>query len=182
MSWGSLEMQTWVQLDCICLDGQGRNLIDTCMKVSSPMTKGCRLTIMVINGLTRHHRHTSLIIDICWHDDACHDVVASCCLGPCLLTCELVSSRMKAGIFWLIHHGLHPTCHYQLSLSLGGAQCSVVFDIAHDLFVHFSWVSAYIEISFMALVFFLFVPSLKWWFGFGLHTRPWTGISYIYFS
>ena len=74
---------------------------------------------------------------------------------------------------------MHLASHHHPSLSLGKAQCYVVFNFAHVLLICPS--TFYEWVLFMALVFFLFVPFLKWRFGLGfqVHTKPWTSIASI---
>jgi hypothetical protein len=92
MSWGSLEMQTqvppWLSNDMAksyaslfisdmlaVLIVEGKNLIGTCIEASSLTTLGCCLMTMVVAFQCTIDR-SPLISNICWYEDACHDVVA----------------------------------------------------------------------------------------------------------
>ena len=76
-----------------------------------------------------------------------------------LLTCELVFSKMmKAGIFWLIKGGLHPTSHQHPSLSLGKAQSQVVFHVTHSLLICSSTSIAVVVVWFRVCG---FIPNLE---------------------
>ena len=52
-----------------------KNLIGTCIEASSSTTLGCCLVTMVA-ALRDTADGPPLISDICWYEDACHDVVA----------------------------------------------------------------------------------------------------------
>ena len=54
---------------------------------------------------------------------------------------------MEACVFWLIQDGLHPASHQHLSLSLGKAQCYVLFNVAHSLSIFLSTSVAVVVIS-----------------------------------
>jgi hypothetical protein len=85
------------------------------------------------------------MIDVCWHKDGCHDVVA--CSHPCHYCWHArwcLRRWWKQVSDWLMWEKLHPTSHYHLSLSFGKTKCKDIFNITHGLSLcsstSFEWV------------------------------------------
>jgi hypothetical protein len=146
MSWGPSKMQTqvppWLSLSSrdmaescsslfandtlVVLVVKEGSSLEFAWKLHPQWLRGVFCVIMIVHGLTRHHRQTIDQECMSW----CGGILFSWSL---LLTCEMVSLRvMKTDIDWLIWRELLPASHQPPSLSPRKVQCLVAFDVTHD--------------------------------------------------
>ena len=164
-NWCSLEMQLKFFLDCLmalqkvlllCLlairrpSWRSKNELHWCLRESF-IFNDLEMSFVwpwLFSDLRDTICSEPLIDDVCWHENVRHDVVASHCLGPCWRHARWCFQRWwKQAYSWLIQGGLHPASHQNPRLSLGKAQCYVVFNVAHSLSIFSSTSTAVVVIS-----------------------------------